>query len=335
MALVLVAGIVKFNIIQDDIYIAQPDGTVIQANKLEKLTGAWVEPIPGMEDQQQGFLLQNDGIAASVNMATLRYTAWRYLEPDTIELDVISIGNGSFSKDVETLTIISLTDDTLVVDRSGVEVTFTKQTVELDNDLYFDPVDKLWRDNFGVCHTCTPENGFGEDGQEFDPGATNSMHPSWDIDNDGINDCETEGTCDDSVDYSQPKPTTLNNNETATGGLSVTGVFWKLVEMDDVAITVAKAPTVTFTEEFIEGFSGCNNYRASYDRSGDTLTVQPGMQTLMACDPQKIMDLEHTFVDHMTNVTSYTVTDESLILNGRGFSTLVFVPVSSQVTVRA
>jgi len=27
------------------------------------------------------------------------------------------------------------------------------------------------------------------------------MHPSWDKDNDGINDCEDDGTCDDSVDY--------------------------------------------------------------------------------------------------------------------------------------
>ena len=32
------------------------------------------------------------------------------------------------------------------------------------------------------------------------------MHPSWDADNDGVNDCEKDGTCDDSVDYSQPRP---------------------------------------------------------------------------------------------------------------------------------
>lgn len=27
------------------------------------------------------------------------------------------------------------------------------------------------------------------------------MHPSWDINHNGINDCEEDGTCDDSVDY--------------------------------------------------------------------------------------------------------------------------------------
>ena len=33
-----------------------------------------------------------------------------------------------------------------------------------------------------------------------------AMHPTWDIDGDGINDCEADGICDDSVDYTQPRP---------------------------------------------------------------------------------------------------------------------------------
>lgn len=37
------------------------------------------------------------------------------------------------------------------------------------------------------------------------PGETKKMHSSWDTDNDGINDCEKNGTCDDSVDYTLPK----------------------------------------------------------------------------------------------------------------------------------
>jgi hypothetical protein len=31
------------------------------------------------------------------------------------------------------------------------------------------------------------------------------MHPSWDRNNDGINDCEDDGTCDDSQDYTRPR----------------------------------------------------------------------------------------------------------------------------------
>lgn len=40
---------------------------------------------------------------------------------------------------------------------------------------------------------------------EYLAGAS-GMHPSWDANEDGINDCEDEGSCDDSVDYSQPRP---------------------------------------------------------------------------------------------------------------------------------
>jgi membrane-bound inhibitor of C-type lysozyme len=35
-----------------------------------------------------------------------------------------------------------------------------------------------------------------------------TMHPSWDADGDGINDCEKDNSCDDSTDYSQPRPAT-------------------------------------------------------------------------------------------------------------------------------
>lgn len=38
------------------------------------------------------------------------------------------------------------------------------------------------------------------------PRPASGMHPSWDMDGDGINDCESDGTCDDSVDYSKPRP---------------------------------------------------------------------------------------------------------------------------------
>ena len=39
------------------------------------------------------------------------------------------------------------------------------------------------------------------DGDDSD----NRMHPSWDTDADGINDCEKDGSCDHTVDYSKPR----------------------------------------------------------------------------------------------------------------------------------
>ena len=40
------------------------------------ITGQWVQPIPGMEQQMQGFKLKKGGEASSINMATLLYEKW-------------------------------------------------------------------------------------------------------------------------------------------------------------------------------------------------------------------------------------------------------------------
>lgn len=39
---------------------------------------------------------------------------------------------------------------------------------------------------------------------------TKLMHASWDADNNGINDCETNGSCDHTIDYTQPRPAPVN-----------------------------------------------------------------------------------------------------------------------------
>ncbi|MEH6394491.1 hypothetical protein [Pseudoalteromonas sp.] len=33
-----------------------------------------------------------------------------------------------------------------------------------------------------------------------------TMHPSWDSDGDGVNDCENDGSCDHTIDYSKARP---------------------------------------------------------------------------------------------------------------------------------
>ena len=62
------------------------------------VTGVWIEPIPGMEDQVQGIKLEEGGIASSVNMATLVYKNWKQ-EGDQLILAGNSIGNGQTIED--------------------------------------------------------------------------------------------------------------------------------------------------------------------------------------------------------------------------------------------
>lgn len=59
------------------------------------------------------------------------------------------------------------------------------------------------------------------------------MHPSWDTDKDGLNDCEKDGSCDDFVGYSQPRFSKETNYE----GLSIEAAQ-KMAESNGVAFRV-------------------------------------------------------------------------------------------------
>lgn len=78
------------------------------------IEGAWVEPVPGMADKVQGILIEKDGRASSINMATLQYTSWSQ-DGDLIILNGRSIGNGQTIEFSDTLEIRELTRETLVL----------------------------------------------------------------------------------------------------------------------------------------------------------------------------------------------------------------------------
>lgn len=76
--------------------------------------GVWLEPVPGMPGKVQGFDLQKDGKAASVNMATLQYENWEK-DGNTLTLRGKSLGNHQTISFTETLQIEQLTNETLII----------------------------------------------------------------------------------------------------------------------------------------------------------------------------------------------------------------------------
>lgn len=76
--------------------------------------GVWLEPVPGMPGKVQGFDLQKDGKAASVNMATLQYESWEK-DGNTLTLRGKSLGNHQTISFTETLHIEQLTNETLII----------------------------------------------------------------------------------------------------------------------------------------------------------------------------------------------------------------------------
>lgn len=58
------------------------------------------------------------------------------------------------------------------------------------------------------------------------------MHSSWDKNSDGINDCETDGTCDDSFDYSAERPEESKPNDLTLQTKLIAGATYTLPDTD-------------------------------------------------------------------------------------------------------
>ena len=94
------------------------------ANNEKDIAGTWMQPsgLPGIE---QGFTLEEGGKAASVNMATLQYEAWR-LQGSSLILTGKSIGNGQTIAFADTLEIELLTQDSLKLKRGTLTLAFAR-----------------------------------------------------------------------------------------------------------------------------------------------------------------------------------------------------------------
>lgn len=90
------------------------------------ISGTWIQPVPNMPNITQGFTLNPDGTATSVNMATLQYDTWE-LNGNELKMTGRSIGNGQTIEFSEIYTIEKLTPDTLILQNGDMTMTYTRQ----------------------------------------------------------------------------------------------------------------------------------------------------------------------------------------------------------------
>lgn len=84
----------------------------------DMLVGSWLKPIVGLEGED-GFKLEEDGAAASINSATLLYKSWKRVD-DKVIMEMESIGNGQTIVSTDTMGIVKLNQDSLVLDNRGM-----------------------------------------------------------------------------------------------------------------------------------------------------------------------------------------------------------------------
>ncbi len=80
------------------------------------IVGTWTEPNPIDPTARQGLTLNEDRTAVSVGMATLLFKSWD-LDGDVLVLNSESIGNGQTIEAADTMRIVKIDADSLVLRR--------------------------------------------------------------------------------------------------------------------------------------------------------------------------------------------------------------------------
>jgi heat shock protein HslJ len=112
--------------------------------------------------------------------------------------------------------------------------------------------------------------------------------------------------------------------------LPLSGTRWLLesysLEGDGVSSVIAGT---TITAEFapdgkVTGNAGCNRYFASYEVSGDTMTIGPAGSTKMYCsEPEGVMDQEARYLTLLESTAGYRIDGDQLNLLDEAGKTLL------------
>ena len=108
----------------------------------KKFEGNWIEVMPVSLDVVQGVTLSADGKASSIGMATLQYEKWK-AEDDKLILWGKSIGNGQTIDFSDTLTVASITADSMLLDKYGMYRIKYYKVASLDDVKPFNVLDSL------------------------------------------------------------------------------------------------------------------------------------------------------------------------------------------------
>ncbi len=93
----------------------------------DQLIGNWIKPIDGSQNEYDGFQLNNDHSAYSINMHTLLYKKWSTFN-NSIVLTGKSIGNKTTSEFDDTLKIVLANSTDLILAKDNVQFKYKKTT---------------------------------------------------------------------------------------------------------------------------------------------------------------------------------------------------------------
>ena len=122
----IVLALVLTSSCQSDPKKTSPEGGSGTSIDTNQFIGSWVQPNPINEKEVQGFKLEKDGTAKSINLATLKYKNWWY-EAGELNLVIESIGNKISFTDTGKYEVIKITDKELEFKKGQIIERYEKQ----------------------------------------------------------------------------------------------------------------------------------------------------------------------------------------------------------------
>ena len=104
-------------------YTGTGNGEHLVVPKPNQLFGEWVSPIPGNDRDIQGFVLNNDGTARSINTTTLKYQLW-HVHQDKLILTMHHAVDKKPSVGQEVYTIDSLSGNRLYLKHGQIPLIY-------------------------------------------------------------------------------------------------------------------------------------------------------------------------------------------------------------------
>lgn len=114
---------------------------------------------------------------------------------------------------------------------------------------------------------------------------------------------------------------------TASQPTTLTGSSWILNEVSvngEMTAAVDASASINFDADGkLSGSTGCNRFTGTWSQEGDTLTVQPGATTQMACAPA-LQAQENALLAGLPMTNTYTIADNNLTLLSDGTPVAVY-----------
>jgi len=95
---------------------------------------------------------------------------------------------------------------------------------------------------------------------------------------------------------------------------------WELVsgtlDGEPIPIVEGHPITLSFHEAGAGGTAACNGYGGSYTITGNEIVFSEMSRTEMACVPEETMESEQEYLEALTRVARFSVTEDALTLTG-------------------